>query len=115
MDEFNRAEIFYSIVNNDYDKFVKQLEFMTDVNVVDINGMSLLHFCTEYSSLRFAESLIEKGIDVDIKDNYGNTALWKATFNSRGNNELVRLLIENNSNQNIINKKINRFTNTHND
>lgn len=100
MDEFNRTNIFYSIVNNDYDNFVKELEFLEDINAVDLNGMSLLHFCGEYSSIKFAESLIEKGINVHLKDNYGNNALWKATFNSRGNYELVRLLIENESNPN---------------
>lgn len=62
--------------------------------------MSLLHFCGEYSRPKFANHLIEKGINTELKDKYGNNALWNATFNSRGNYELVELLIENESNPN---------------
>lgn len=100
MNEYNRAEIFYTIIENNYEKFIEELKSLENINVVDINGMSLLHFCAEYSRLNFAYQLINKGIKIDIKDKYGNSALWKATFNSRGNYSLVELLIENGANPN---------------
>lgn len=98
MDEFNRTEIFYSIVDNDYEKFLAEIESVKDINKVDINGMTLLHFCGEYSRSKFATALIDKGIDLEIKDKFGNNALWKACFNSRGNYELVEILVENQAN-----------------
>ncbi|MEM1001942.1 MAG: ankyrin repeat domain-containing protein [Bacteroidota bacterium] len=97
MDEFGRTEMFYTIVKNDYLKFLEGLESLHDINVVDINGMSLLHFCGEYLRPKFAKHLIDKGIDINLKDKHGNSALWKAVFNSRGNYGLVELLVENES------------------
>lgn len=98
MDEFNRTEIFYAIVDNDYDKFLMELESIKNINMVDINGLTLLHFCVEYSRTKFAANLIQKGIDLEIKDKYGNNALWKACFDARGNYELVEMLIKNQAN-----------------
>lgn len=44
MDEFERTEIFYAIVNNDFFSFEKELQRIEEINVVDTNGMSLLFF-----------------------------------------------------------------------
>lgn len=104
MDEFSRTDIFYTIVEGNYEEFLKDLESLDNINVVDVNGMSLLHFCGEYSRPKYAVNLIEKGIDTELKDKYGNNALWKATFNARGNYELVKLLIDNESNPNSKNR-----------
>ncbi len=103
MDEFRRTELFYSIVDGDEDLFLKLLNLQNDINQPDKNGMTLLHFAAEYGRVSMATKLIELGIDIDAKDSYGNTALWKATFNSRGNYELVKLLIDNNANPNSYN------------
>lgn len=68
--------------------------------------MSLLHFCGEYTRVNFAEKLIEKRINVELKDKYGNSALCKAIFNYKGKYELVKLLIENGA---IANSKNNEY------
>ena len=100
MDEFGRTKIFYSIVDGNEDAFFSHIESIIDINAQDDNGMTLLHFAAEYSRISIVEKLIEARIDLEIKDNYGNTALWKAVFNSRGNYEVVDLLLENLANPN---------------
>ncbi len=94
MDEFGRTKIFYTIVDGDEAGFQAELSSVENINLQDNNGMTLLHFAAEYSQTFMARQLIDRGIDLEIKDKYGNTALWKAVFNARGNYELVRLLAE---------------------
>lgn len=98
MDEFGRSDIFYTIVDNDYEQFLKELSKLKNINIIDVNGSSLLHFCAVYSRLNFAERLIERNINLELKDTYGNTALWTATFNASGNYELLQLLLEHEAN-----------------
>ncbi|MEM8887212.1 MAG: ankyrin repeat domain-containing protein [Bacteroidota bacterium] len=104
MDEFGRSDIFYTIVDNDYESFLRELSRLKNINIVDINACSLLHFCSEYSRLNFAERLLERKIDLELKDKHGNTALWTATFNARGNYELLQLLLEHEANPHSKNK-----------
>ena len=48
--------------------------------------------------------LLEKGINVDKVDNFGNTSLWKATFEARGKNyDMIPLLLSYNANFNFKN------------
>ena len=104
MDEFGRSEIFYAIVNNDLGSFEKELKRVEDINVVDVNGMSLLFFACVYNRLEMAEKLIEHGIAIDIKDNHGNTPLWRATFECKGSHyDLVQLLVSNGADVNSTN------------
>lgn len=65
-----------------------------DVNHKDYNGQTPLHFCAQYRNVEIAKVVLSINGDPNIKDSYGNNALWTATFNARGNYELITLLIE---------------------
>lgn len=41
-----------------------------------------------------AKLLVRRGADVHQRDHHGNNALWYAVLNSRGNHELVELILE---------------------
>jgi ankyrin repeat protein len=100
MDELGRTDIFYSIVDGDETKFQQYLIETEDVNVSDKNEMTLLHFCSEYNRISMAKSLIEKGAELNLMDSHGNSPLWKAVFNARGNYELVQVLVDAGANTN---------------
>jgi ankyrin repeat protein len=76
------------------------LDYVTDINI-RINGMNnlrskgwtFLMFAAFWDSVDMATILIEKGIDVDAKNNNGNTAFIIAAC--QGNSDLVELLIAN--------------------
>lgn len=60
---------------------------------VDINSQSnkshgyysALHFAVGYpENYELTKLLVEKGIDIKLRDEYGNTAFWNACFNYRG-------------------------------
>ncbi len=62
-----------------------------NLNVQDSNGQTVLHYAALHGELALASIIIKQGGDVNICDNYGNNALWTATFNARGNYEIVKL------------------------
>ncbi len=63
-------------------------------------AVMLINSCATKRFIRTAESgdfqavkeLIDKGVDVNVSDRYGSTALWKAS--QYGHTEVVKLLID---------------------
>ena len=54
--------------------------------------------------MEMGKKLIELGIEIDIKDNYGNRPLWRATFECKGKcYDLVQLLVSNGADVNSTN------------
>jgi len=64
-----------------------------NINHQDRNGWSALHFAVQGKNLEVSEYLLQHGASVDLRDAYGNTALWRAAFDARGSYGLVRLLL----------------------
>ncbi|MDN5216020.1 ankyrin repeat domain-containing protein [Fulvivirgaceae bacterium BMA12] len=79
--------------------YFKRLDLMTwlidngaEVNYQDRNGYTALHFCGQEQITEVAKILLDHGADPNIKDEHGNSPLWTALFNARGNFEMVKLL-----------------------
>jgi ankyrin repeat protein len=64
-----------------------------DVNAVDSNGETPLHYAAVHGRITEAEILLKSGSKISITDKHGNTPLWAAVFNARGAYDLVRLLM----------------------
>lgn len=90
-------EIFECIFEQNYEELKNQVN-RDNVNVVDEYGLSLLHYCAQNFELQMAQLLIQVGADVNRKDNYGNSPLFKAVFNSNGRGEMIKLLIDSGAN-----------------
>jgi ankyrin repeat protein len=75
-----------------------------NLNHQDRNGDSALHFAGQEKRLACAELLIDKGANLELSNLYGNTPLWTAIFNSRGDTTLVRLFIQQGANLDHLNK-----------
>ncbi|MEM7349539.1 MAG: ankyrin repeat domain-containing protein [Acidobacteriota bacterium] len=63
-----------------------------DVNHQDRNGQGALHFAAQKKLGDIAEILLRAGAETELRDVYGNTPLWTATFNARGDLSVVKLL-----------------------
>jgi ankyrin repeat protein len=61
-------------------------------NAQDNNGWSALHFAAQAVSSCVTEALLAAGAQTELKDSFGNTALWRAVFESRGNGSVIQLL-----------------------
>lgn len=62
------------------------------------SGFTGLHYCAQYGNVEMAKILIDNGASVKIKDNYGNTALFKAVYFSQGRIEIIKMLLEEGAN-----------------
>lgn len=65
-----------------------------DINAVDVNGCTALWLAVSVKNVPAVRKLLESGADTEIADHYGNAPLWPATFRSRGDPTLVRLLLD---------------------
>ncbi|AYP74293.1 ankyrin repeat protein [Fowlpox virus] len=72
-----------------------------DINIADINGCTALHNAAKYGSLKSIDLFISYGVDVDVKDNIGNTPLFYALPYP----DAVKMLLEKGANPNIVNSR----------
>ncbi|RAR46801.1 ankyrin repeat domain-containing protein [Flavobacterium lacus] len=83
--------------------FLQKVREIKDINKKYQNGLNLLHFACEYNTIQLAKELLERSINIEEKNIYGNTPLWTAVFNSKGKYEIVDLLLSYNANPDSIN------------
>lgn len=63
-----------------------------DPNAGDVNGFTPLHFAAQERAADVARVLLDHGADVDRANVHGNTPLFTAVFNSRGDGSVIGLL-----------------------
>ena len=63
------------------------------VSARDSDGFTPLHFAAQETRGDVIEVLVAAGAEVDATDNWGNTPLSRAVFNSRGRGEAVLALL----------------------
>jgi uncharacterized protein len=91
-DRYKRAPLHYAAAENDA-ALVRQLIAQgAEVDAQDRDGFTPLHFAAQQYAVAAAKLLLDAGGRVDIPNMYGNTPLWTATFNSRGQGDMIRLL-----------------------
>ncbi len=84
-------ELADAIEAKQFDTATKLLESQIDVNAVQPDGMSALHWAIHHNELKLAQALIGKGARTEVKNRYGVTPLFLACQN--GDHELVELLL----------------------
>jgi len=80
------------------------IEHDADINHQDRNGWSALHFAVQEQNTEVAEYLLQHGASTNLQDAYGNTPLWRATFQARGSYGMVRLLLSHKADPDLKNK-----------
>jgi ankyrin repeat protein len=91
-DRYLRTPLHYAALEND-EALVRQLTAQgADVNAQDRDGFTPLHLAAQQCAVAVAKVLLEAGATVDSTDKHGNTPLWTATFNSRGQGDMIQVL-----------------------
>lgn len=73
--------------------FKALIESGVDVNARDKEGQSPLHYTTLYPNFALAKILISHDADIHAEDKMGNTVLWRAVKNYRGEKELLDIIL----------------------
>nr|WP_235549934.1 ankyrin repeat domain-containing protein [Paenibacillus sp. Soil766] len=55
-----------------------------DVSMTNADGQTPLHYISTFPEIVVAQEILKKGGDINIRDKYGNNALWTAVFNCKG-------------------------------
>ena len=66
-------------------------------------GWSALHYAAQGHQASILEVLLSVHPDIDLQDQYGNTPLWRATFDSKGEGDLIELLLRAGANPHVKN------------
>ena len=82
-----------AIVFNNVEAFSLLLENFIDMNIKDNHGDTPAHYCVINNRLGFIKTLIKRGADLTIKNNDGQSVLYKACALGREN--MVSLFLEN--------------------
>jgi uncharacterized protein len=72
---------------------LRLIECGIDLNRADHSGATPLHFAAERKLPAVTAAIVSNGGLVDREDGCGNQPLWTATFNARGDYEVVRILL----------------------
>jgi len=73
------------------------IEQGVDLNYQNEKGQTILHLLAINYDKKILEKALEKGVNVNLQDIYGNEALWTAVFNDKGFGkriEMIQLLIK---------------------
>lgn len=101
LDEVKEINLFEYDIHSEI--FLQKVRELKDVNKKYQKGLNLLHFTCEYNQIQLAKELLERRINIEEKNIYGNTPLWTAVFNSKGEYEMVDLLLSYKADPNSIN------------
>ena len=101
------AKLWDGVYKNNYKKVEEAFNEGADVNMKNDNGVWFLLVASGHGNARMVNLLLEKGIDVNITDDYNynnnNTALSTAVINAKY--DVVELLIEKGADINKENNK----------
>ena len=99
------AKLWDGVYKNNYKKIEEAFKEGADVNMKNDNGVWFFIVASGHGNARMVNLLLEKGIDVNITDeyDYNNTALSTAVINAKY--DVVELLIEKGADINKENNK----------
>jgi uncharacterized protein len=92
MDVAGRNALHYAALANDVHEVEARLSAGDDPNQADEEGFTPLHFAAQERAEAVARVLLDRGADVDPVNVHGNTPLFTAVFNSRGDGSVIELL-----------------------
>ncbi len=69
-----------AVIHNDIEGFNKLIDSGVDVDGVDYNHITALHYATSRGNITMIKKLLEKGADIEFRDPWGNTPLSNAVF-----------------------------------
>ena len=103
-DSGGRTLLMQAVIEKNYDLMTFLVENGADVNSQDARSWTALHFGAQNSDHDAVKILLENKADVTRVDDYGNSVLSTAVFNSRGECSVIKLLLSFGADASVKNK-----------
>lgn len=91
-DSAGRTELHYASAKGDIEQARALLAAGGDPGLADGTGWTPLHFAARGRHADIAVLLLDAGASVDAEDEHGNTSLWRAVFESKGDGSVITVL-----------------------
>ncbi len=91
-DRFNRTLLLNAALYGEPELVEWAIRQHANLNHQDKKGLSVLHIAVESNQLDLVSLLLKSGIEVDLQDHFGNTALWRAMMDNVDINIIYLLL-----------------------
>lgn len=92
VDGYGRTPLHYAARDGRTEAVRDLLARGLNPSAADDDRWTPMHFAAQAYAPEVVELLLGAGATVDMEDSHGNTPLWRATFESRGRGEVIRLL-----------------------
>lgn len=90
-----RNALMYALVDNlDIEIIRLLIKSGVQVNSTDNQKWTPLHYATNAQNLEAVKSLLENNAEIEAKDIFGNTPLWRCVMNNNSNPEIIQLLLK---------------------
>ena len=94
VDKSGQTLLMWAVLQRDSEIVNFLLENGASVDVIEKkNGYSTLHFAAQEQLPEIVKILVRAGADIELKDKFGNTALNRATFYSKGKGDTIKRLL----------------------
>ena len=93
LDREGRTPLFYAARDGDSSIVAELIRLGANVNARDKNLETALHFAARAYQPELIRLLLSKGANVNAQDAFGNTALSRAVFDSKGRGEVIKALL----------------------
>jgi len=104
LDRDGRTPLFISVGYGYGEISAELIHSGANVNARDKNLETPLHFAAREYRVAVAKLLLEHSAQVDAQDFHGNTALFRAVFDSKGRGEMIALLLSRKADRHLKNK-----------
>ena len=95
--------IVNAIIEDDFEWFLELVK-ETGFDQADSNGFTPLMYCILHERSQMVDFLLENEVDVNKRNDVGNTALFYAVFKSKDKIGLIEKLLAKGADMNIVNK-----------
>ncbi len=103
IDKEERTLLIHAVLAKNMDLVSRFISKGAKVEHSDKIGWTSLHYAAQGNLSTILEALLSVHPAVDIQDKYGNTPLWRATFDSRGIGDSIKLLLKAGANPHLKN------------
>lgn len=101
IDEYGRTKLHYAGTPEEIENMVND---GLDINLQDDNGWCPIHFYAQENNAEAINKALNLGANPNLVDSHGNSPLWTATMNARGEFTCVIALLKSGANPIIKNK-----------